>query len=98
MPKPEGRPPINDPYADQRKPEAPEQPDMDLDEAYDVEMPFGKYAGHTLGEIVDKEREGLSYIWWLKNEAQIRSDKLDRAINCVYHHHSDECDDAQGAR
>lgn len=52
-----------------------------------VRMPFGKYAGRTLGEIA---RADVKYIDWLNGLSNIRSGELKLAIAAVAQAHEDE--------
>lgn len=46
-------------------------------------IPFGKYEGMCLGDLLD-DGEGLSYLWWLSEEAEIKSERFAEAVAIVY--------------
>lgn len=62
--------------------------------ALEAEIPFGKYRGETLGSLVES-REGLSYLYWLYNEAEITSNRLYENIEIVYNLYQDEAEEAR---
>lgn len=81
----------------QRMPGRPQPPTpmhMTLQGALQVEVPFGKYIGSTLEDLTGDD-EGLSYLWWLANEAEVRSNRFAEAIAAVYDVYSSECEAAR---
>lgn len=86
------RPPAGQPAPG--RPTPPKPVHQTLQGALQVEIPFGKYAGETLEQLVADD-EGLSYLWWLANDAQIKSNRFAEAVAIVYDVYADE---AEGAR
>lgn len=63
----------------------PDDPKMTVEEALAVNMPFGKYLGYTLAEVVDTN---LSYLNWL-TEIETYGE-LSRAIPVLIEHFKEE--------
>lgn len=57
---------------------------MNPDQAFEYEVPFGKWKGKTLGELYDDEEEGRAYISWLATKAKITSKSFASAVKSVY--------------
>lgn len=72
------------------RPQPPRPVTQTVQGAMEVEMPFGKYRGQLLGDLLEDD-EGLSYLWWLANEATITSNRLQQAVETLYEVHEDEC-------
>ncbi len=68
--------------------------DVEVAKASAVRVPFGKYVGKTLGDLVKIGDEGLRYIDWLIGLDDIRRNDLRWAIGVMHAKYSDEIDRA----
>jgi hypothetical protein len=78
------------------RPTPPKPVARTLQGALAVEMPFGRYRGEALEHLMNS-RDGMSYIWWLCNEADIRSQRLQDALEVVYEAYEHEIEEARTA-
>lgn len=92
--KPAHQGPPKPPQAAPGRPRPPQPVEQTYQGALDVEIPFGKYRGCTVGDLLEDD-EGLSYLWWLANQAEITSNRFHDAVAVVYDMHSDEAEQAR---
>lgn len=88
------RPPGQRPAPPRGRPVAPDKLPMTVQKALEVEVPFGKFRGEPLSELT-LDNEGLSYLFWLYNEADIQSPRFAEAVEVVYNQYQDEAEEAR---
>lgn len=93
-----GDTPVAKPHRRERDPDVLDADVQDIDyaghlaKALDRHMPFGKYSGCTLGQILEMDPE---YLRWLDQDANLREGTLRCAISLIAAEHADRLASAQ---
>lgn len=95
--QPPAPPPPSAPPTPDGRPQVPERLPMEIDAALAMEMPFGKYQGHTLDWMLG-DSVGMGYLWWLCEKAEIKSPRLREALDVIWTHYEGELEDANRHR
>jgi hypothetical protein len=94
QPKTQGQAPPPPPYRQPGRPQALEGLDMTVQSALAVIIPFGKFRGDPLEDLIEDD-DGLSYLWWLANEADIQSPRFAEAVEVIHDLYEDDCIEAR---